>query len=166
MAASRFLINRKQNVLLTQQHKQKEWTNILHIAKANGYPRSTIIKLNTHIQNRLQHPKTNTIPSNNKKWVTFTFHSPIIRRITNIFRNTNLKITFQTNNSLHNILNTKHQNNNYNTYTLSGIYEMKCHTCKQSYIGQTGRFRIQIQRTHQIHKKQQWTIRLWYTYIK
>ena len=125
------------NLPLSQQHKQKEWSNILHTAKANGYPASAIIKLNTHNQNRLRNPNKNTLPSNNKKWVIFTFHSPILRRITNIFRNTNLKITFRANNSLQNILNAQRPSNNINAYTQSGIYEMKCHTCKQSYIGQT-----------------------------
>jgi hypothetical protein len=105
MSALHFLLNRM-HTLPFSQHKQKEWSNILHTAKANGYPAPTIIKLNTHIQNRLQHPNTNTLQSNNKKWVTFNFHSPIIWRITNIFRNASLKITFRTNNSLQNILNT------------------------------------------------------------
>ena len=71
-----------------------------------------------------------------KKWALFTFHSPTIRQVTNIFRDTNLKITFRTNNTLQNILNTRQHNTN--TYAQSGIYKMDCHTCNNSYIGQTG----------------------------
>ena len=56
-----------------------------------------------------------------------------------MFRNKNLKITFRTNNPLQNILNMQRPSNNINTYTQSGIYKMKCHTCEQSYIRQTGR---------------------------
>jgi hypothetical protein len=65
----------------------------------------------------------------------FTFYSSTIREVTNIFRDTNLRITFSTNNTLQNILNTRHRDNNI--YTQSGIYRMVCHTCNNSYIGQT-----------------------------
>jgi hypothetical protein len=53
IAAFRFLLNRMQHLPLTPQYKQKEWRNILHIAKTNGYPLSVITKLNTQIQNKL-----------------------------------------------------------------------------------------------------------------
>ena len=38
-------------------------------------------------------------------------------------------------NTLQNILNTRHRDNTI--YTQSGIYRMVCHTCNNSYIGQT-----------------------------
>ena len=49
-AAFRFLINRIQLLPLNPQQKQIEWTNILHIAEANGYPTSIINKLNAQTQ--------------------------------------------------------------------------------------------------------------------
>jgi hypothetical protein len=79
-------------------------------------------------------PKKST-ETKTKKWAIFTFHSPIIQVI-NIFRDTNLKITFRTNNTLQSILNTRQHNKN--TYTQSGVYKVVCHTCSNSYIGQTG----------------------------
>jgi hypothetical protein len=33
----------------------------------------------------------------------------------------------------------KTRTNNSNTYVLSGIYQLQCHTCRLSYVGQTGR---------------------------
>jgi hypothetical protein len=99
MAAFRFLITRMQCLPLNPQQKQIEWTNMLHIAESNRYPTSIINKLNTQIHYKLQQPNRYTKPTN-KKWVIFTFHSPVIRKITNIFRDTNLKITFRTNNTL------------------------------------------------------------------
>lgn len=119
------------------------------MAETNGYPTSTITKLNAQIQNKLQQSNTN-IELSNKKWVTFTFHSPIICRITNIFRDTNLKIALQNNNSIHNILSTQCRDNNI--YKQSGIYRMIFHTCHNSYIGQTGgKIRNHVQRTYKIY---------------
>jgi hypothetical protein len=123
---SRFLLARMYQLPVTSQYKQKEWTNILHIAENSGYPLSLIIKLNTHLQLKLSGPHTTNEHTNNPKlWTTFTFHSSMICKITSLFKSTNLKIAFYTNTS-HNILNTR--NHNTNTYTHSGIYQMICHT--------------------------------------
>jgi len=37
----------------------------------------------------------------NKKWVIFTYHSPLIRKVTNLFKNTNIKIAFRANNTVY-----------------------------------------------------------------
>jgi hypothetical protein len=42
----------------------------------------------------------NTTP---KTWVKFTNYNPMVWKLTYLFRNTNLKITFHTNNTIHNI---------------------------------------------------------------
>jgi hypothetical protein len=135
IAAFRFLLTRMQHLPLTLHYKQKEWRKVLLVAKTNGYPLSTITKFNTEIQNKLHN--SNVINEHsNKKWTTFTFHSPMICKITNLFHDTNLKIAFHTNNLIQNILNTPNQNKN--KYTYSGIYQMICHTCSNSYTGQRG----------------------------
>jgi hypothetical protein len=136
IAAFRFLVTRMQRLPLTPQYKQKEWRNILHVSKTNGYPLSTITKLNTQIQNKL-HNLSVTNEHSNKKWTTFRYHSPMIGKMTIVFHDTNLKLAFRTKNSIQNILNT--QNQNKNKYTYSSIYQMICHICSNSYIGQTDR---------------------------
>jgi hypothetical protein len=126
IAAFRFLLNRMHLLPLDQQQKHNEWLNILHIAEINGYPTSIIHKLNTQIQNRVNKPPKKTeLPT--KKWITFTFHNPRVRKIINLFRNTNLKIAFKTNNSIQWILNIHERY--YNQYSQNGIYRMICHTC-------------------------------------
>jgi hypothetical protein len=60
---------------ITEQSKQQEWKIILTIARNNG----------------LSIPK---IIQQNKKWITFTYDSPLIRRVTNLFRKTSLNIAF------------------------------------------------------------------------
>jgi len=80
--------------------------------------------------------KTN---KNDKKiWTTFAFHSPKIRRITNLFKNTNIGIAFKTTIILHHLIKPiaptllqEHEKR--------GIYKITCKTCHKAYIGQTSR---------------------------
>jgi regulator of replication initiation timing len=59
----------------------------------------------------------------------------MITRITNLFKKTNIQISFRTNNNISSSnRNTKSTNNSLEN---SGIYEMKFHICNLSYIGQT-----------------------------
>jgi hypothetical protein len=71
-----------------------------------------------------------------QKWVTSKFHSPLIRKITNIFKNTNIRIAFQATYTLWQILNVKKSTN---IHSSSGTYSLKCSTCNSVYVGQTGR---------------------------
>jgi hypothetical protein len=64
------------------------------------------------------------------------YSSPLIMKVTNIFKNTNLKITFRVSNTTQNILKTHTQNND--EYKNCGIYNLKCNTCNKYYVGQTG----------------------------
>ena len=41
--------------------------------------------------------KTKTIV---KKWATFTYHSPLIRKVTNLFKSTDIRIAFRTTNTI------------------------------------------------------------------
>jgi hypothetical protein len=59
------------------------------------------------------------------------------RAITKLFKNTNLRIAYKTNNTLQKHLEVK--NIDPDKYSHSGIYEMKCNSCHLKYIGQTGR---------------------------
>jgi hypothetical protein len=69
-----------------------------------------------------------------KKWVTFNFHNPLIRKITDSFHNTNLKVAFKTPNTIFKMLQEETRTEQYNN---NGIYGIKCNTCGKWYIGQT-----------------------------
>jgi len=69
-----------------------------------------------------------------KKWVTFTYHSPAVRKVTNLFKHTNLKTAFRPTNTIYQQLSQKSNDTNP-----SGIYQLKCNTCKHAYIGQSGK---------------------------
>jgi hypothetical protein len=73
-----------------------------------------------------------------KKIWTFTFHSPKIRKITNLFKNTNIGIAFKTTTTLHHLIKpiapTQLQE-----HEKSGIYKITCKTCHKAYVRQTSR---------------------------
>jgi len=105
---------------ITEKSKQEEWKAILTIAKNNGYPVNTINYLKTKLiskkQKHQQYPMT---ISHNKKWVTFTYFSPVIRHITNLFKHSDLSIAFRATDTIQQQLSEKPTNKNP-----SGIYEV------------------------------------------
>jgi len=60
--------------------------------------KSLIHKLNRQIQRKTDH--TQTKRNDKKLWSTFTYHSPKIRKITNLLKNTNIGIAFRTTTTL------------------------------------------------------------------
>jgi hypothetical protein len=79
LAAFSFYINRVLTLPITQLAKQQEWNIILAIAQNNGFPLQIIHNLKKKLIAKKQKlPNTTT-----KKWATFSYHSPQIRKITN-----------------------------------------------------------------------------------
>jgi len=71
-----------------------------------------------------------------KKCVTFTYHSPLIRKITNLFKHSNLNISPCATNTIHQQLTDKITNTGTKS---SGICKFKCSTCNNSYTGKSDR---------------------------
>jgi len=67
------------------------------MAKKMVSQQKKIIRLKTQMFKNPQRtkPTTNTI-----RWATFTYYSPAIRKITNLFRNSNIRIAFRTTNTI------------------------------------------------------------------
>jgi len=60
--------------------------------------------------------------------------------ITNLFKNTDLKIAMHTNKSIQKILmHNKQLTNKTDKYTQSGVYKLTCPDCNKAYVEQTGR---------------------------
>lgn len=70
-------------------------------------------------------------------WSSFTYIGKKTTYITNIFKHSNIRITYGTNNTLQNHLGQTTQN--VDKFSLSGVYKLTCPDCKKAYIGQTGR---------------------------
>jgi hypothetical protein len=138
LAAFNHYINRMLTLPITKQFQQQEWKTIQIIARNNGFPIHIIRNLKKKLEDKKQkqqqqNPLTPTI-QHKKKWVTFTYHSSLIRKITNLFKHSNLRIALRTTNTTFQQLIEKPILNNP-----SGIYKLKCNTCNRAYIGQSGR---------------------------
>jgi hypothetical protein len=88
----------------------------------------------THTQPILPQPKT---------WIKFIFHSPTIYKVTNLFKNANLKIAFRITNTIFQQFSQKPMNKDP-----PGVYRINCNTYKKMYIGQTG---VSINTRHKEH---------------
>jgi hypothetical protein len=79
---------------------------------------------------------TDTSPVETKIWIKFTYFGSDIRTLTKIFKNSRLKVAFNVNNTIKIRCKSSGQ---YDKYKDSGVYQLKCPSCEQVYIGQTGR---------------------------
>src|SRR5215510_8941980 len=80
-----------------------------------------------------------------KRWAKFTYVGKETRLITKLFKDTNLKVTFTTDNTIGKRLTTKH-NTDQNMYDKNGVYQLTCPNCEKKYTGQTDRpFRVRFQ---------------------
>jgi len=115
------------------------------IANNNKFPIHHIAKLRAQIQRKTQMNTTKN--SNNNKWATFTYHSSKVRKITNLFKQTDIKIAFKSTNTLQQL--TKPQNHDTKQdHDKCGIYKLTCQTCNRTYIGQTSRILTLTYREH------------------
>ena len=133
---------------LTSNKKQVEWTTIQTVAQNNGFLTTFIKWLNQQIQ----HKHNNEEHINNEQHThtirtTLTYYSPLVRKITNLFKCTNIEIAFKTTNTIQHITRpTTHQNTT--VQEKSGIYKLTWNTCRLSHIGQTSR---SLQQRHKEH---------------
>jgi hypothetical protein len=81
--------------------------------------------------------KRNVTPVDTRRWATFTNVGRETRIIAKLFRNTNIRIAYKTNNTLQKHLQTKSIISD--KYNQCGVYEIKCNSCPKRYMGQTGR---------------------------
>jgi len=142
MAACRFLIRRMLSFPLNKEQQYKEWQHILHIAHSNEIPLPLLTVLRLRIQRNDSLPKSPTPTPSNKgtKWATFTYSSPQIRKITNIFKHTNIRIVYKCSNTISHLLKPANKTTLPPTpYDRCGIYALTCMTCKKAYVGQTSR---------------------------
>jgi hypothetical protein len=95
LAAYRYTINRMTFIPLSQEKLNTEWQMILDTANSNNFPEPLITKLRTTLKN----PNKTHDNKKQKKWATFTYHSPKIRNITNLFKKTTTKIAFRNSNN-------------------------------------------------------------------
>jgi len=137
MSAFRFHITRIYSLPLNTDKKRREWERIQSIAKNNNFPQHLTLKLNRQTLHKV---------NNNKKlarmtkqiWTAFTFHSPKIRKITNLLKNMNIGIVFKTTTTLHHLIKPTAPTR-LQEHEKSEIYKITGKTCHKAYVGQTSR---------------------------
>jgi hypothetical protein len=134
LTAYRNWIHRLLKLPLDESARNKKFNTITNIAVNNGYNKEDI----TQLYNKLKHNVNFPNNKNNKeyRWITYTYTGEHVRKITKIFKNTNIEIAYKTLYTVRKLTQGKH---NINTYEHSGIYKLTCQTCFQIYVGQTGR---------------------------
>jgi hypothetical protein len=127
---------------ITKKAEQQEWKIILAINQNNGFPLHIIQKLKKKLitKNKEKSPTATTS-------VTFSYHSPLIRKINNLFKQSNLNIALRATNTTHQQLTNKIVKTSTN---LRGIYKRKRNACNNSYVGQSGRT---ITKKHKEHTR-------------
>jgi hypothetical protein len=122
-----------QSLPLTIERQQTEWNTIKTMAQNNTFPENLI----TNFKVQMKKQKINqTQDKDNKKRATFTYYSPKIGKLTNLFKHTNINIAFKNTNTIQQYTKPKTLNKNQG-YNMSEIYKRTCNTCKMSYRGQT-----------------------------
>ena len=139
-----------QSLPLAIERQQTEWKTIEIMAQNNNFPEKLITKLKIQMQQKI-HQKQHKDES--KKWAHFTYHSPQIRKFTNLFKHTKINIAFKSTNTIQHCTKPKTSDKNQE-YNMSGIYKLTCNTCKMSYIGQTSSNLEQRYREYMLHKEQ------------
>jgi hypothetical protein len=112
--------------IYSHHHNNKEEEVIAQILENNGYSPQT----------KNKRPSKNNIVQKDK-WITFMYTGPSVRTITKLFRNTNMKVAFRTNNTIKQHIKAKEKITD--KYDLCGVYQMSCKDCNLKYISQTGR---------------------------
>jgi len=139
LAAYRVFINRMLSLPLNEV-RHKEWRSIRQTAHNNNNIPIHLTKLRHNIQKKLDQPHFPTASTQDTIWATFTHSSPHLRKITNLFKNTNVEVTFKSSNTIPQL--TKPHTRTIPSPTphdMSGIYSLTWNTCKQAYVGQTCR---------------------------
>jgi hypothetical protein len=136
LAAYRYYIERMLNLPLNHTRQHREWQTILHIATSNNLPTTLLHNVKQQTQHKITRAPPVTITENNTKWATFTFSSPHIRKITNMFKHTNIKIGFRCHNTIAQLKKPATERK-VPPHNKGGIYQLTCKSCNLSYVGQT-----------------------------
>jgi len=130
-AVVKFLSNRLNAYNLQEQEYKQELSVIQNILHNNSFP----IKPQKQQPNNTK--RQHSTQTSKHKWATFTYKGKETLYITNMFRHTDLKIAFCTNNTLESLL--KHRNLPTDKYALYVVHKLTCPDCKKAYVGKTGR---------------------------
>jgi hypothetical protein len=79
---------------------EQEWKQILITAHNNGFLMHIIQELKNKNYVRTNQPSQSATPPQPKTWTKFHFYSPAVHKVTDLFKNTNVKIVFKATNTI------------------------------------------------------------------
>jgi hypothetical protein len=120
-----YLLRRLHKYPTTDEAKDIEMNTIRNMLRNDVYDIKVISKLPSPIKQYTQVDSQN----HKTKWATFTYSGKEVRKVANLFRDTNIKMAFRTRNQIDDILRPRPQRDKYNR---SGIFRMKCMDCPQT----------------------------------
>jgi len=82
--------------------------------------------MNNNFVHKIYHDKQMVRTERTEKWITLTLHSPLVRKVTNLFEQTTLKIAFKTANTLFDML--KPKTIMHYKYVCRGVYKLTWQT--------------------------------------
>jgi len=100
---------------ITEQATQQEWKTICPTARNNGFRLQSIHNLKNKLILKTQKTENTLTQTQRKKWITFTYHSSLIHKITNLFKSTNLNVAFRMCNTIYNQLRDRTPQNKINS---------------------------------------------------
>ena len=110
------------------------WIHLLEELYYNTIQYNTITP-QKHIPNHTARQQWTQTPKH--KRATFTYTGKETLYIINVFKRTDLKIAFRTNNTIENLLRQRYPiSDKFSSY---GVYKLTCPDCHKAYVGQTGR---------------------------
>jgi len=131
-AVIRYYRNRLETYQLTPKNKEKEKEIIEQILANNKYdPHLLTIEPKKKKHDHITQPQK-------QRWAKFMYVGKETRFITKLFKHTNVKVTFSTNNTISRHL-TCEQKTPQPIYDKCGVFQLTCPDCKMTYTGQTGR---------------------------
>jgi len=95
IAAYKYLINRTFTLPMTVVNKEQELNDILIITSNNVFQTQVIQRLHDTMTHKGQKEHSST-----QTWVTFTYHIPLVRKVTTLFKHIHLSIAYRTTNTV------------------------------------------------------------------
>ena len=144
-SAIRYLLNRLHSYPITDTYRQVEYDIIRHILRVNQYCPSILNRIQSQIpttplpqpaHDTSQHTLQQQTP---QRFATFTYVGKETRFITKLFKHTNVRIAYRTQNTIAKLLRHHHNPKQDDHFDKSGIYQLSCPDCGKAYVGQTVR---------------------------
>lgn len=145
------MVYRLLNVPLTEEKYDVELRTIKEIAKSNGYSCDVIDRMVKNAERKLNLKNATTLlPIENRpptRRTSVYFHNSINNKLKSIFKQADLELVNKNRFKLRNLLGST--KDKLPVLSKSGIYEIGCNDCPQTYIGQTRRSVITRYKEHE-----------------